>query len=91
MNETNNTMIDYIFNNQTEIEKLVCDEPQDINSFNDFFECFAFFARENIGKTIFGFCLIIGIIIANIYVIFMVSRSRILNVFDKIMIGHCLV
>ncbi len=91
MNFSNETNFEYLFNNTTH-EELTCDKPQDFNTINDFFVCFVHFANENIPKTIFGFSLVFGIIVANTYVIVMVwIRSKVLNVFDQIMIGHCLV
>jgi hypothetical protein len=98
MNSTNDTNFDHATklimlqnDNRTKSESK-CEEPQDFNTINDFLVCFVHFANENVPKTIFGFSLVFGIIVANTYVIVMVLiRSKVLNVFDQIMIGHSLV
>ena len=70
-----------------------CNQPQDYYNIKDFSSCFKFFLKQKPGMAIFGFTLIFSIIISNSFVIMMLCRNKVkkVNVFNQIIIGHCIV
>jgi hypothetical protein len=82
MNET-------IFDNLT----LDCNQPQDFSNINDFIRCVRFFLNKRSIMALFGIMLILGIILANLFVIIILCREKQkkINIFNQIIIGHCIV
>ena len=71
---------------------LDCYIPQDFHDSADFFKCSNFFSNQKLGVLIVFSFLIVGIVIANGFVLLMLLRLKSkMQVFNQIIVGHCIV
>ena len=68
-----------------------CKTPQSL-SWTEFLDCYSILSRYEMFRSIFGFCVAISSFSLNLLVIVMIYAKPVhLTIFDKILIGHCIV
>ena len=74
------------------ILKEFCEVHQTFNNFNEFFECYKYFAKKELLRTIFALIMVsLSIILNLIVLISLIFGSRNKICFDRILVGYCLV
>ena len=81
-----------ISNTSQIILKEFCEVQQTFNNFNEFFECYKYFAKKELARSIFALIMVSSSIILNLIVLIsLIFGSRNKICFDKILVGYCLV